>query len=124
MQDVVLARFLGREEANKLSFDQHNVTRIATAVSEITRNVIQHSGAEGEMTIHLVHEGDKKGLQFIVSDQGKGISNLTAATRETGATLISLGAGLIGSRKLMDYFHIQSSPGQGTTVTMIKWVNQ
>jgi len=73
MQDVLLARFVGREEANKMDFSPAVLTRLATAISEITRNVVQHAGSAGEIQIGHVTEGDRRGLRVLVSDKGKGI---------------------------------------------------
>jgi serine/threonine-protein kinase RsbT len=119
MQDVLLARFVGRDEATKLGFSPAILTRIATVISEITRNVIQHSGSTGDIQIGQVAEEDRRGLRIIVSDKGKGIEHPERFLED--GTLGTLGAGLAGSRKLVDQFDIQSSPGTGTTVTMEVW---
>jgi serine/threonine-protein kinase RsbT len=119
MQDVLLARFVGRDEATKMGFPPEILTRLATAISEITRNVIQHAGCAGEIQIGRVADGDKQGLRVIVSDQGKGIEHPEQFMGD--AKTATLGAGLPGSRRLMDNFHIQSAPGAGTTVTMDVW---
>jgi serine/threonine-protein kinase RsbT len=119
MQDVLLARFVGRDEAAKLGFSPVILTRMATVVSEITRNVVQHAGCPGEIQIGRFAEGGRVGLRIIVSDQGKGIDHPERILEEgkRGA----LGAGLAGSQKLADQFQIQSAPAAGTTVTMDFW---
>ena len=119
MQDVLLARFVGRDAATKLGFAPAMLTRIATAISEITRNVVQHAGCSGEIQIGQVAEGDKLGLRIIVSDKGKGIEHPERFLEE--GKLGTLGAGLPGTRKLVDHFQLQSAPGTGTTVTMEVW---
>ena len=67
MQDVLLARFVGRDEAAKLAFSPNDLIRLATVISEITRNVVQHAGCAGEIQIGRVSEGDRSGLRIIVS---------------------------------------------------------
>ena len=119
MQDVLLARFVGRHEATKMGFAPAILTRLATVISEITRNVVQHAGCAGEIQIGQVADGDRHGLRVIVSDKGKGIEHPERFLEE--GKLGTLGAGLAGTRRLVDQFHIQSAPGTGTTVTMDLW---
>ena len=118
VQDVLLARFVGRDEATKMGFPPAILTRLATVISEITRNVVQHAGCAGEIQIGQVAEGDKHGLRIIVSDKGKGIEH-PERLLENGKT--GLGSGLPGSRSLVDQFHIESAPDAGTTITMDFW---
>ena len=119
MQDVLLARFVGREEANKMDFSPAVLTRLATAISEITRNVVQHAGCAGEIQMGQIVEGAKHGLRITISDAGKGIEHPERFLEE--GKLGTLGAGLAGTRRLVDHFHIQSASGLGTTVTMDFW---
>jgi serine/threonine-protein kinase RsbT len=119
MQDVLLARFVGRDEAAKMGFPPAILTRLATVISEITRNVVQHAGCAGDIQIGQITEGDRVGLRIIVSDKGKGIEHPERFLEEGKAG--ALGAGLAGTRKLVDQFDIQSAPGDGTTVTMDLW---
>jgi len=119
VQDVLLARFVGRDEATKMGFPPAILTRLATAISETTRNVVQHAGCAGEIQIGRVTEGGRHGLRIIVSDQGKGIEHLERFQTEGKAGM--LGSGLPGTRTLVDQFHVQSAPGTGTTVTMDFW---
>lgn len=119
MQDVMLARFVGRDESTKLGFSPIMLTRIATAISEITRNVVQHANAPGEIRLGQISAGDRQGLRIVVSDKGKGIDHPERFLEE--GKLGTLGAGLAGTRKLVDEFEIQSTPGAGTTVTMDIW---
>ena len=118
MQDVLLARFVGRDEAAKMDFSPEDLIRLATVISEITRNVIQHAGCAGEIHIGQITEGDRRGLRIIVLDKGKGIQN---PERYLDGQLGALGAGLAGSRRLADQFKIESSPGAGTSVTVDIW---
>lgn len=119
MQDVLLARFVGRDEAMKLGFPPEKVTRLATVISEITRNVIQHAGAPGEFKLGRVINGEMAGLRVLVSDTGCGMEQPERYIdgKQAGLT----GAGLPGSRRLVDRLNIQSAPGQGTLVTMDIW---
>ncbi|MGO8696232.1 MAG: ATP-binding protein [Limisphaerales bacterium] len=119
MQDVLLARFVGRDAAAKMDFPPTILTRLSTVISEITRNVVQHAGCAGDIQIGQVAEGGKIGLRIIVSDKGKGIEHPERFLADD--KLSALGAGLPGARKLVDQFEIKSAPGSGTTVTMEIW---
>lgn len=119
MQDVLLARFVGRDAGAKMGFPPAILTRIATVISEITRNVVQHSGSEGEIIIGHISEGDRTGLRIIVSDHGKGMEQPAKLLEE--GKLGTPGSGLTGARKLVDHFHLESTPRQGTAVTMEFW---
>lgn len=120
MEDVLLARFVGRNEASKMGFPPAHLTRIATVISEMTRNVVQHAGSPGEFVLYRVAEDHRAGLRMVISDQGKGMP----ASWQGGGPAAHSGAGIPGSRKLVDHFQIQSSPGGGTTVEMILWKSE
>jgi serine/threonine-protein kinase RsbT len=122
MQDVLMARFVGRDEAAKMGFSPVILTRLATVISEISRNVVQHAGCPGEIQIGRVAEDSKVALRIIVSDHGKGIQHLERILEQ--GKLGALGTGLAGSRKLADQFQIQSAPAAGTTVTMDFWKHE
>jgi serine/threonine-protein kinase RsbT len=117
IQDVLVGRLLARQEAARLGFTPQALTQIATAISEITRNVVQHAKAPGHMTLFEVKDGQRVGIKIIVDDSGIGIADL-----ERVKSGVSAGAGIPGSQKLMDSFDIQSTVKEGTTVTMLKWV--
>jgi serine/threonine-protein kinase RsbT len=119
MQDVLLARFVGRDEAAKMGFPPAVLTRLSTAISEITRNVVQHAGCAGDIQIGQITDGNKVGLRIIVSDKGKGIEHPERFLED--GKLSALGAGLPGTRKLVDQLDLKSAPGDGTTVTMELW---
>jgi serine/threonine-protein kinase RsbT len=118
IQDVLLARLVVREEAAKLGFAPRVLTQICTAVSEITRNVVQHAGVAGQLRVsQLLDGGHRLGLQIAVEDHGAGIADVDRVLAGT-----SPGAGIPGCRKLMDEFAIRSGSGTGTLVTMVKWL--
>jgi len=117
IQDVLLSRLIVREEAARLGFGPRALTEIATAVSEIVRNVVQHAGGAGQIRVLKTTEPGRLGLKIAVEDAGVGIADIDRAL--AGATP---GAGIPGCRILMDEFAIQSGPGAGTAVTMVKWL--
>jgi serine/threonine-protein kinase RsbT len=117
IQDVLLARLVARDEASRMGFTAQAITRIATAVSEIARNVVQHSGGTGQVKLFKVREDGRQGLKIAVDDTGSGIRDLDRALAGTAP-----GAGIPGCRKLMDDFEIRSNVGVGTGVTMVKWL--
>jgi serine/threonine-protein kinase RsbT len=117
LQDVLLARLVVREEAARLGFSAQALTQIATAVSEITRNAVQHSGASGYLSVCEITDGGRMGLRISVVDTGIGIGDVERVLAGTAP-----GAGVPGSRKLMDEFAICSTVGTGTSVTMVKWL--
>jgi serine/threonine-protein kinase RsbT len=119
MTDVLLARFVGRDVGAKLGFAPVILTRIATVISEIARNVVQHAGCPGEIQLGLISEGARRGLRIVVVDQGRGLE--PAGRLPEAGPGGTLGGGLSGARRLVDQFHLQSSPGTGTTVTMDFW---
>jgi serine/threonine-protein kinase RsbT len=119
LQDVLVARFVGREEATKLGLTPAVLIRVATAISEIARNVVQHAGSPGEIRLGRIEAGGRRGLRIIVTDQGRGLEHPERVLE--GAAAGNLGAGLPGTRRLADRFELQSSPGAGTTVTIEFW---
>ena len=119
--DIVTARHEGRNMAATLGFSSTNLTIIATAISEVARNIVEYA-KEGEITIALVGNGIAKGVKIIARDQGPGIADLETAMRDGYSTSRSLGLGLPGAKRLMDEFEICSRVGQGTTITMKKWI--
>ena len=118
--DIVLARQEGRRMAEALGFSGADLTLIATAISEITRNIVKYAG-HGELW--LWHEPALHGPGLVVQarDQGPGIPDLDLAMRDGYSTGKGLGLGLPGARRLMDDFNISSDPANGTIVTLKKW---
>ncbi len=118
--DVVPARAEGRALASELGFSRTDATLIATAISEIARNIVAHAGA-GQIELTLVERADRRGLMIVATDHGPGIEDIEQALEDGYTTGIGLGLGLPGARRIMDEFVITSKPGEGTTVVMHKW---
>ena len=119
--DIVAARQQGRALASQAGFSHSNLTIIATAISEIARNIVEYA-TEGEVIIALINDASKKGVEIVAADQGPGIADVSTVMRDGYSTGKGLGIGLPGARRLMDEFEIASEIGKGTTVTMKKWV--
>jgi len=118
--DVVVARQNGREVAAPVGFSATDCTIIATAISEVARNIVKFAG-RGEVTIEVVHDDDRDGVRVVARDAGPGIPDVARALEDGYSTYEGLGLGLPGCRRLMDDFEIDSKIGEGTTVTMTKW---
>ena len=123
---IVNARSQARTIARELGFGMVDQSRIATAVSELTRNIVRYaSGGRGEVVIREVTDpADQPGLEIIVSDEGPGIPDIAFAMREGVSTSTGLGMGLPGTRRLMDEMNIESGAGRGTVITIRKWRRQ
>ena len=120
--DIVVARQSGRALAEKLGFTGSDLTVIATAISEVARNIVQYAKV-GEVIIQSANQSVRSGILVIARDQGPGISDLERAMEDGYTTGAGLGLGLPGARRLVDEFQITSEPGKGTTVTMKKWTH-
>jgi serine/threonine-protein kinase RsbT len=118
--DLVNARAEGRAMAEQLGFPRPDPTLIATAISEVARNIVTHVGC-GEIILRPLDEADRYGLAVIARDEGPGIRDVEAALRDDYSGMGGLGLGLPGARRLMDEFVIESDADSGTTVTMKKW---
>jgi serine/threonine-protein kinase RsbT len=117
--DIVLARQRARELASRLGFSGTELTVIATAVSEIARNLVRFAG-EGAIVIEVL-EQPRSGVRVVARDAGPGIVDVEQALTDGYSTYHGLGMGLPGARRLMDEFAVVSETGRGTTVTMTKW---
>jgi serine/threonine-protein kinase RsbT len=118
--DIVVARQKGRALAAELGFSSCDQTLIATAISEIARNIITYA-TKGEVSLSILKNGQRQGLSITAADQGPGIADLDAAMQNGYSTSGSLGLGLPGAKRMMDEFEIASEPGRGTTIKMTKW---
>jgi len=110
-----------RTLAAELGFDGADLVLIATAVSEVARNIVEYAKL-GEVRIAPAINGHKRGLEVIAKDSGPGIADVAQAMEDGYTTGRGLGIGLPGSRRLMDDFEIDSKVGRGTTITMKKWL--
>lgn len=118
--DTVIARQAGRDVALELGFSRTEATFVATAISEIARNIAVHAGT-GEITVAPVAENGRSGLMVIARDGGPGIDDVDRVLRDDFHSVRGLGMGLWGATRLMDEVEVTSEPGNGTTVTMKKW---
>jgi serine/threonine-protein kinase RsbT len=118
--DIVEARRKGRELAQTIGFVGSDLTIIATAISEIARNIVVYAD-RGEISLSVADNGGRRGIVVVARDEGPGISDIERAMRDGYSTGKSLGLGLPGARRLMDDFEIVSAVGEGTIVTMRKW---
>jgi serine/threonine-protein kinase RsbT len=118
--DIVDARQKGRALAAQIGFSGSDLTLLATAISEIARNIVVYAH-RGEITLGIVERDGKRGVSVVACDEGPGIPDIDRAMRDGFSTGKSLGLGLPGARRLVDEFEIVSDLGKGTTVTMRKW---
>jgi serine/threonine-protein kinase RsbT len=119
--DIVAARREGRAIAAQLGFSSGELALIATAISELARNIIIYAGS-GEVLLGVTERSDgKRGIRITARDRGPGIANLDLALRDGYSTSKGLGLGLPGARRLMDEFAVETELGKGTTVTATKW---
>jgi serine/threonine-protein kinase RsbT len=118
--DLVTARAEGRAMAERLGFPRPDPTLIATAISEVARNIVVHVGS-GEIVLRPFEDAHCYGVIVIAKDEGPGIRDVDAAVQDDYSGKGGLGLGLPGARRLMDDFEIASSADSGTTVTMRKW---
>ena len=118
--DLVTARAEARAMAERLGFPRPDPTLIATAISEVARNIVVHVG-RGELVLKPFEDMDRYGLIIIATDAGPGIRDVEAALRDDISGRGGLGLGLPGARRLMDDFEVESDADTGTVVTMRKW---
>lgn len=119
--DIVRARQAARELAVRAGFTGADLTMLATAVSEVARNIVKFAGS-GEVVLELL--APRRGVRVVARDAGPGIPDVASALTDGYTTSDGLGLGLPGSRRLMDEFDVSSEPGRGTTVTMTKWFDR
>ena len=118
--DIVTARQKGRELAKELGFTATDLALIATAISELARNIILYAN-NGEIILDVAENGTKRGIKVMARDAGPGIPDIERALEEGFSTSRSLGLGLSGVRRLVDDFNIASEIGRGTSVMVKKW---
>jgi serine/threonine-protein kinase RsbT len=118
--DIVAARQKGREMASYCGFATTDLAVIATAISELARNIVRYA-LHGEIFLRVVEDHGRLGFEIVARDDGPGIADITRAMEDGYSTSGSLGLGLPGTRRLMDDFEITSDFGKGTQVTVRKW---
>jgi serine/threonine-protein kinase RsbT len=121
--DIVAARRTARELATQVGFSGSDLTIIATAISEVARNIVVYAN-RGEIVLSAVQRGNRRGVLVVARDEGPGIPDILLAMRDGFSTGKSLGLGLPGAKRMMDEFEISSEVGKGTTITMRKWTRR
>jgi serine/threonine-protein kinase RsbT len=119
--DIVAARKAGHQLALDLGFSLTDVTMIATAISEIARNITSYAG-RGAVRVTVADREGRKALVVRAEDDGPGIADIERAMEDGYSTGRGLGMGLPGARRLMDRLIVESARGRGTVVEMWKWV--
>ncbi len=119
--DIVEARKAGHQLALDLGFSLTDVTMIATAISEIARNITSYA-RRGAVRVYVADREGRKALVVRAEDQGPGIADIERAMEDGYSTGRGLGMGLPGARRLMDRLFVESALGRGTVVEMWKWV--
>jgi serine/threonine-protein kinase RsbT len=119
-EDIVMVRQAVRQRAVELGFNLIDQTKIVTAASELARNTLQYGGG-GRLVMESVEQVGRRGLRLTFEDEGPGIPDIEMAMRDGYSTRGGLGLGLSGARRLSNEFHIESRPGAGTRVTIVRW---
>lgn len=119
--DIVAARQKGRELCAEIGFSNTDRTLVATAISEVARNIVRYA-ERGEIVLSRSESLGRPGIVVIARDQGPGIADPELAMRDGFSTGNSLGLGLPGAKRLMDEFELASVLASGTTITMKKWL--
>jgi serine/threonine-protein kinase RsbT len=118
--DVVTARQEARSMGAAIGFSSTDLTLLATAISEVARNITTYAG-EGEVILRVRDERGRKGIEVLAVDEGPGIADVERAMQDGFTTGNGLGLGLPGTRRLVDEFELRTAPGEGTTVRLVKW---
>jgi serine/threonine-protein kinase RsbT len=119
-EDIVASRQKVRLLTQQLKFSLVDQTKMITAASELSRNTLVHGGG-GEMHWELLDEGVRRGLRLHFVDQGPGITDMKLALTDGWTSGGGMGLGLPGSKRLVQEFHVESTPGQGTRVSITRW---
>jgi serine/threonine-protein kinase RsbT len=119
--DVVTARQEARAMGARLGFASTDLTLLATAISEVARNITTYAG-EGEVLLRVLDERGRQGIEVLATDEGPGIDDVELAMQDGFTTGNGLGLGLPGTRRLVDDFDLETAPGAGTKVRLVKWI--
>lgn len=120
-RDPSLAVFMAQEVAQKIGIRPIKISALATAVSELTTNVIKYAN-NGLITVQQIEQRQRKGIEIIVEDRGPGIADIETAMKDHVSSSGTLGLGLPGTKRMVDDFELQSTPGQGTKVRIVVWI--
>ncbi|MBI3110050.1 MAG: anti-sigma regulatory factor [Ignavibacteriales bacterium] len=118
--DIVHARQKGREFAARIGFSSGELTLIATAISELARNIVEYA-QHGEMIFQAIHLAGQEGICITAKDEGPGILDVGQALQDGYSSRRSYGLGLPGTKRIVDEFEIASEVGTGTTIVVRKW---
>lgn len=118
--DASLAVLFVKDIALTIGLDSLKMSALSTAVSEISTNVIKYA-SQGLLTVQVLQRQQRKGIEVVVEDRGPGIADVALAMQDHVSTGGTLGLGLPGTRRMVDEFDIQSTPGRGTRVRIVKW---
>jgi serine/threonine-protein kinase RsbT len=118
--DVVTARQQARSLGAEIGFSSTDLTLLATAISEVARNITTYAG-EGEVALRVLQYSGREGIEVVASDEGPGIEDVELAMQDGFTTGAGLGLGLPGTRRLVDEFELRTQPGTGTVVRLVKW---
>ncbi len=119
-QDVVIARQVVRKLAQDCGMRLVDLTKLVTAVSELARNTVVYGGG-GDMQWHVLEQGARSGIRVTFRDEGPGILDIKLAMTDGWTSGGGLGLGLTGAKRLVDEFELDSSPGTGTRISILKW---
>ena len=118
--DVVRVRQAVRALAIAAKLSLVDQTKLVTAASELARNTLLYGGG-GTVTLHLAVDGRRSGVRAVFSDEGPGIADVELALTDGWTSGTGLGLGLSGARRLVDGFNLETEPGKGTVVEIVKW---
>ena len=118
--DVVTARQEARAMGSALGFSSTDLTLLATAISEVARNITTYAG-EGEVELRVVNTTGRAGIEVVARDEGPGIADVELAMQDGYTTGNGLGLGLPGTRRLVDEFELRTATGEGTRIRLVKW---
>lgn len=118
--DVAWARQVVREIGLRGALRETRIAALATAITEIARNIVVHAGS-GEMSFYMIGDGRRRGIAVVAHDEGPGIPDIARAMEDGYSTKGGLGLGLAGAKCLVDEFEIESIVGSGVKVTLTQW---
>lgn len=121
IDDIIFSRSAAKDMAREIGFGIVDQTKIATAISELARNVIKYAGS-GILNVSPIAKNNRKGIEISCEDHGPGIEDISLACTSGFSTSDGLGMGLPGAKRLMDEFDLRSEKGKGTTIVARKWL--